>query len=77
MEKNVITSADISKDGKYLIVNTSFKYPELHKWDLETFEIVQIYSGHKQEKFMLRCSFGGALNNLLACGSEGFLHIYI
>lgn len=77
VEKDIVISAEISKNGKYMIINTSFKYPELHKWDLETFEILQIYSGYKQEKFMLRCSFGGNLNNLLACGSEGTYFIFL
>jgi len=66
-----VISAEITRDGRYMLLNTSFKYPELHKWDLINFEIVQIFSGHFQEKFMLRCSFGGYLNALISCGSEG------
>lgn len=28
------------------------------------------YEGHQQEKFMLRCAFGGNKNLTVSCGSE-------
>lgn len=71
IEKDVIISADLSKNGKLLLVNTSFKLPKLHVWNLETMEIIYVFYGHTQEKFILRCAFGGHNDSLVSCGSEG------
>lgn len=70
-EKDVIISADLSKNGKLLLINTSFKLPKLHVWDLEAMEILYAFYGHTQEKFILRCAFGGQNDSLVSCGSEG------
>ena len=33
-EKDTIVSGAISKDDKFLIINTSYKNPEIHLWSL-------------------------------------------
>eukprot|EP01016_Furgasonia_blochmanni_P001966 TRINITY_DN1077_c0_g1_i7.p1 TRINITY_DN1077_c0_g1~~TRINITY_DN1077_c0_g1_i7.p1 ORF type:complete len:683 (+),score=130.07 TRINITY_DN1077_c0_g1_i7:1-2049(+) len=75
-EKDVIISASMSKDNRFLLVNTSYKNPELHLWCLKSFEMVQRYTGHFQEKYMIRCTFGGRGDRLICCGGED-ARIYI
>jgi len=70
LEKDVIISTTITKDGKFLLVNTSYKNPELHLWSLVNYELVQRYTGHVQEKYMIRCSLGGNGERFIACGGE-------
>lgn len=43
----------------------------MHLWDLKTFELVMRYTGHSQEKFLIRCDFGGPNECFVTCGSEG------
>eukprot|EP01017_Pseudomicrothorax_dubius_P029662 TRINITY_DN3625_c0_g2_i1.p1 TRINITY_DN3625_c0_g2~~TRINITY_DN3625_c0_g2_i1.p1 ORF type:complete len:183 (+),score=34.14 TRINITY_DN3625_c0_g2_i1:102-650(+) len=69
-ESDSILSTALSRDNKFLIVNTSFKVPEIHLWSLATFEIVKTYRGHVQEKFILRCCLGGIDDRLISCGGE-------
>jgi len=47
---------------------------ELHIWDIEKGELIQRYFGHKQEKFLIRCCFGGNDDAFIASGSEGRLY---
>ena len=42
----------------------------MHVWSLETFKLVQRYTGHVQEKYIIRCCFGGENDRYLACGGE-------
>jgi len=44
-EQATVISMDLSKDGKFLLVNTSFSTPELHLWQLERRTIVGKYTG--------------------------------
>ena len=44
---------------------------ELHLWDLKSYEMVMRYTGHSQEKFLIRCDFGGPNECFITCGSEG------
>lgn len=69
-ENDIPVSISVTKDSKYLLVNTSFKVPELHLWDLQAEEIVSRYSGHFQEKYLLKCQFGGKNDMFVSCGSE-------
>ena len=58
-------------DGRYLLLNLSFKYPRLHLWDLQEKKIVKQYTGHAQERFLIKASFGGYKNSFIVSGSEG------
>jgi len=42
----------------------------LHLWSLVNYELVQRYTGHVQEKYMIRCSLGGNGERFIACGGE-------
>lgn len=60
-----------------LLLNTSYKIPELHLYNLDTMEIVNQFDGYYQEKFMIKCQIGGPKNSYIACGSEdGRIHIW-
>jgi len=69
-ESDKITSMCLSKSGRHLLVNVSLKLPRIVLWDLERSECVTRYTGHQQERYMLRCSFGGINESLVVCGSE-------
>lgn len=45
---------------------------EVQLIDIETAEIVKRFLGQKQGAFVIRSSFGGADENLIISGSEGF-----
>ena len=76
---DTITSIALSKDGRYLLANVSMNQPRLEMFDLGTpndpghrkAELVRRFKGgHTQSCFVLRCSFGGANDNFVLCGSE-------
>lgn len=52
-------------------LNIDIKNKELHLWDLRTYELAMRYTGHTQEKFLIRCDFGGPNDSFIVCGSEG------
>jgi len=60
----------MSKDGRYLLSNISFKSPRLDLWDLNRKELIGRFRGHKQEHCIIRSCFGGINENLVVCGSE-------
>jgi len=39
-ENDTVISICLSKNDKYLLVNTSFTRPELHLWNIENKEII-------------------------------------
>ncbi len=69
-EKENIISCDLSSDRKSLLLNVSFKLPQLHLWDLATRQITKRYTGHAQEKYYIRGAFGGHAQSFIASGSE-------
>jgi WD40 repeat protein len=69
-ENDTITSISLSKCGRFLLTNVSFKNPRLDLWDLEKKEVVRKYKGHKQDLYIIKCSFGGVGENLVLCGSS-------
>jgi len=72
-ETDMMISGALTQDDKYLIVNVSYKQPEIHLWDLTTFELIKVFEGHKQENFIIRCAIGGFNGSQIACGAEGKL----
>jgi WD40 repeat protein len=70
-----VTSVALTRDGRYLLCNVSLKNPRLELYDLERnkkgADLVRRYKGgHSQSMFVLRCGFGGAMQQFVACGSE-------
>lgn len=63
------TSVTISQDSRHLIVNLA--EGEIQLIDLETTDVVQRFSGHKQGEYIIRSIFGGAGENFVVSGSEG------
>jgi len=54
-EEDRIRSMAMSKDGKFLLINSSCITPMINLWDIEGEKIIQSFHGHKQEKYILRC----------------------
>jgi WD40 repeat protein len=75
---DVVVSCSISKKdkGKFLLINTSKANPVIEMVDLRTFEIVAKYFGHRQERFTIKCNFGGFNENFIVCGSEN-ANVYV
>ena len=77
-----ITSLFLSKDDKYLLVNTNshedpdMEEPEIHIWDMRKMKVEQKFRGFKQTKYVIRGCFGGHNQMLILCGSEDNL-VYI
>ncbi len=68
IEKEAIISSALSSNGEFLILNTSQIQPEIHLWRLSDFKLLNIYTGHKQCKFVVNCKF---LNDhVILSGSE-------
>jgi WD40 repeat protein len=67
---DTVTSIALSRDGRYLLANESLKMPRIVLYDLNRKEVVHRFRGHKQEMFILRCSFGGVNESFVLCGSE-------
>jgi hypothetical protein len=75
-----MTSIAISRNGRYLLANMSFKAPKLEVYDLgvptehgsRKCELVRrLKGGHDQTQFILRCCFGGGSSEqFVLCGSE-------
>lgn len=69
---DVIVSCSISKKdkGKYLLVNSSKATPMIELIDISSFKVIGKYFGHRQDKFNIKCSFGGINENFIICGSQ-------
>lgn len=71
-EDQIITSFQLSRDNKFLLVNLLNQ--EIHLWNLEgEAEIVTTYTGHKRTRFVIRSCFGGLNQAFIASGSEDSL----
>ncbi|KAG7037506.1 WD repeat-containing protein 26, partial [Cucurbita argyrosperma subsp. argyrosperma] len=74
-EDQTITSFQLSRDNKFLLVNLMNQ--EIHLWSLEgEAELVTTYTGHKRTRFVIRSCFGGLNQAFIASGSEDSL-VYI
>lgn len=68
-EQHPITSLSVSEDSMFLIVNLNSQ--EIHMWDVDgKWEKPLKYTGHKQEKYVIRSCFGGLNCSFIASGSE-------
>jgi len=73
--ENILSSA-LSSDGRYMLLNVSFMYPELQLWDLRERQVMRRYTGHAQERYYIKAIFGGHDQFFVASGSEDAI-IYI
>ncbi len=69
---DAIISTALSKldKGGYLLINSSKATPVLNLFNLSTKQIERKFFGHRQERFSIKCAFGGEDENFLVCGSE-------
>ncbi|XP_051120454.1 WD repeat-containing protein WDS homolog [Andrographis paniculata] len=68
-EEHSITSLSVSEDSEFLIVNLNSQ--EIHMWDVAgRWSKPQKYTGHRQQKYVIRSCFGGLNNMFIASGSE-------
>ncbi|KAF9354010.1 hypothetical protein BGX26_008228 [Mortierella sp. AD094] len=71
-----ITAISLSKDGQYLLGNTTYKpalfpiHRGIHLWSLADGRIVRKYSGYKQGLYVIRSCFGGWDEQFVISGSE-------
>jgi WD40 repeat protein len=81
-EKENIISSFLSADEKFLLLNTSYKTPELHLWSIKigggaNCELINRFIGFKQSQFSLRCCLGWREEQMIAQGSEdGSVYIW-
>ena len=73
LQKNQMTSIQISKDSRYMLINMA--NCEVQLIDIETAEMHRRFLGQKQGEYVIRGTFGGADQNLIISGSEGQLWI--
>ncbi|KAI8605976.1 WD40-repeat-containing domain protein [Dissophora ornata] len=66
-ETDGVTAISLSKDGQFLLVNTTLK---IHLWSLAEGRIIRNFSGHKQGLFVIRSCFGGWDERFVVSGSE-------
>ena len=75
-ERDSIFSFDFTLDERYLIINTSFEYPQIKLFNIEkgspikSPKLINIYTGHVQSRFYIKTSFGGSEQSLVSSGSE-------
>lgn len=63
------TSVSISKDSQHMLISVNEDHIMLT--EIDTGKVLRIFSGHKQEQFIIRSSFGGANESFVVSGSEG------
>jgi WD40 repeat protein len=67
---NRLTGVKTTKDSRYAIVNTDAR--EVVLVDLENGKVIQRYSGQVQDEWVIRGCLGGADENFVLSGSEGW-----
>ncbi|KAJ2304512.1 hypothetical protein IWW55_002394, partial [Coemansia sp. RSA 2706] len=74
-EPTEVMSMALSADARHCI--TGLRNGELHMWDLDARARVREFSGHAQGQYVIRCTFAGLDDRLVATGSEdGLLFVW-
>ncbi|KAJ1733493.1 hypothetical protein LPJ61_001535 [Coemansia biformis] len=63
-----VMSLALSADAQYCLAE--LRNGELHMWDLGTRMRIRAFSGHTQGQYVIRCTFAGIDDRLVATGSE-------
>lgn len=75
IERDCILSSEISPNGLFLLLNIGQVLPELHLWRLSDGKLLNIYTGHSQSRFIIKCGF--YTDNIIFSGSEdGFVYFW-
>ncbi|KAJ2784102.1 hypothetical protein H4R18_001324 [Coemansia javaensis] len=74
-ESAEVMSLALSADSRYCIAE--LRDGELHMWDLAARTRMRAFSGHTQGQFVIRCTFAGIDDRLVATGSEdGMVYVW-
>ncbi|GBE61604.1 WD G-beta repeat containing protein [Babesia ovata] len=59
-----------------VLLSVAGRYPVMRLWDIDERRVIQTYRGHREDRFILRCAFGGPDERFVVNGSED-AQIYI
>jgi len=68
VDDSKMTSVTISNDSRHMLI--SMNPNKISLMVIDTGELIQTFEGHKQMKYMIRSSFGGASESFVVSGSE-------
>jgi len=68
-EQRSVTSVTVSRDGSRALVGLSSP-PGIRMWNLHQRRKEAVFEGFKQQRFIIRASFGGPSDNYVVSGSE-------
>ncbi|ORM40663.1 WD repeat-containing protein 26 [Babesia sp. Xinjiang] len=54
----------------HMLVSVSGRYPVMRLWDLTERRVIQTYRGHIEDRYVLKCAFGGHNESFVLSGSE-------
>jgi len=69
-EKNPICAATLSRDNKYLLTHIHGTVAELHLWNLQNYQIIQVFDVQTEGNLKLGLSLGGSANQFIAFGGK-------
>ncbi|CDR95184.1 WD domain, G-beta repeat containing protein, putative [Babesia bigemina] len=75
-EHSNVTMVACSALHNQVLLSVAGRYPVIRLWDLDERRVIQTYRGHREDRFILRCAFGGPDERFVVNGSED-AHIYI
>ncbi|GIX64473.1 WD domain, G-beta repeat containing protein, putative [Babesia caballi] len=69
-ENAAITVVTCSALHNQVLVSVTGGYPVIRLWDLDDRRVVQTYRGHREDRYVLKCAFGGPGERFVISGSE-------
>ncbi|OZJ03149.1 hypothetical protein BZG36_03888 [Bifiguratus adelaidae] len=74
-EDGLVTCLNLSRDGRYMLI--SLISGPIHLWDLEIRAVIRRYTGHQQDRMVIRSCLGGIDEKFVASGStDGKVYIW-